>query len=331
MSAGWDLKEGEIKYSAISDDKLWSLFNFVFSSACHKTNSYKFGLIKSILDNLFNAIPQGNLLFLSYENIFEKFAENYWNLVVKYGIRQMKFNGQSGISKIEQILLGAVKNNVVLANVEFSSIDNSEKLSIIKKVTSECKKYVIGALYQDFDGALYAFDLKADGILISLKAYDFMLKYKAEIEGLNYYHWAKFLESVNDDNQLVRVIDKLELATPRRNDLSVYREILRNEFEICNCFYCGKKLSTIHVDHFIPWTFTKEDKIWNFVLACPHCNEVKNNRVPAFQFIKNLELQNRLVRESQNAVVKRDFELYNDELLCKMWDYAKMSGIRVFS
>ena len=150
MSAGWDLKEGTLKYSAISDDKLWSLFNFVFSSACHKTNTYKFGLIKSILDNLFNAVPQDNLLFLSYENIFAKFAENYWNLVVKYGIRQMKFNGQAKLSKIELILLDAVKDNFLLSNIEFSSIDSAEKLKIIKRVTSECKKYVVGALYNDF-------------------------------------------------------------------------------------------------------------------------------------------------------------------------------------
>ena len=65
--------------------------------------------------------------------------------------------------------------------------------------------------------------------------------HKAELEKLNYYSWAKFLEQVNDDNSLIRVIDKLELATPRRENLSVYREILRKEFEEDTCFYCAKK------------------------------------------------------------------------------------------
>lgn len=65
--------------------------------------------------------------------------------------------------------------------------------------------------------------------------------------------WAKFLEKINDDNALIRVIDKLELATPRREDLSIYREILRKEFEQDTCFYCGRKLKNkIQVDHFIP-------------------------------------------------------------------------------
>lgn len=105
--------------------------------------------------------------------------------------------------------------------------------------------------------------------------------------------WARFLEQVNDDNALIRVIDKLELATPKREDLSVYREILRREFEEDTCFYCGKKLQkVIHVDHFIPWSFVKDDKIWNFVLSCPTCNEKKNNRVPGKDYLIRIEDRN---------------------------------------
>ncbi len=72
------------------------------------------------------------------------------------------------------------------------------------------------------------------------------------------------------DKALTRVLDKLELATPRRKDLSVFRRILADEFETDNCFYCGKKLTkSAHVDHVIPWSFIKGDNLWSFVLACP--------------------------------------------------------------
>lgn len=52
--AGWDLKFGSITEYSPSDERLWSLFNFVFSDSSRKRNSYKFGLIKSLLDNVFN-------------------------------------------------------------------------------------------------------------------------------------------------------------------------------------------------------------------------------------------------------------------------------------
>ena len=155
-----------------------------------------------------------------------------------------------------------------------------------------------------------------------------MLKYKAEIEKLNYYSWAKFLEQINDDNALIRVIDKLELATPRRDDLSIYREILRREFEGDICFYCkGELKRKVHVDHFIPWSFVKDDKMWNFVLACPRCNERKNNKIPPKECLVRIESRNKKIRLLDNAIVQADFTEYNDELLERMWHYAKLSGL----
>lgn len=177
----------------------------------------------------------------------------------------------------------------------------------------------------------YSFDLKQKGLTLNYCVYDFLLKYKAEIEKLNYYSWARFLEQINDDRVLLRVIDKLELATPRRDDLTVYREILRREFEEDTCFYCGKKLQRkIHVDHFIPWSFVKDDKMWNFVLSCPSCNERKNNRVPRKDYVVLIENRNKKIRLSENVVVQTDFAEYSEGLIERMWHYAKMSGLKEF-
>lgn len=51
-----------------------------------------------------------------------------------------------------------------------------------------------------FEGKLFAFDIKGTGITLSESAYLFMLKLKQEIESLNYYSWAKFLEGINTDD-----------------------------------------------------------------------------------------------------------------------------------
>ena len=125
----------------------------------------------------------------------------------------------------------------------------------------------------------------------------------------------------------MRVIDKLELATPKREDLSVYREILRKEFEEDTCFYCGKKLGkNIHVDHFIPWSFVKDDKLWNFVLSCARCNERKSNKLPKQDFLIKIEQRNKGIQVVDNIIVQKDFERYSQDLLNRMWKYAKMSG-----
>lgn len=101
--AGWNLKAGAITEYVVSEDKIWSLFNFVFSDACKKRNTYKFGLIKSLLDSAFSGEMTEQGVRYSYEELFGRFAYNYWNLVVKYDLRQMRKDGKSELSKIELI------------------------------------------------------------------------------------------------------------------------------------------------------------------------------------------------------------------------------------
>lgn len=337
----WQSKSGYLNSMVLSDDEYWSLFNFVFSPQSKKTSTYKFALIKSILDNLLNNIPKEDFQLILFENLFAKFAECFWNLVVKYGLHQQKPTAGGKTSKIEQIFISAVHENPVLKNLDFSSIDEKTKSILITKVQTECKKYVLGALYDDFDGKIYGFDENESFIKISNVAYAFMLKYKMEIEKLNYYEWAKFLEKINLENVLFKILSKLELSLPEREPLDIFRKILFTEFEESCCFYCGKKLNSsagkIHVDHFIPWSFIKEDKLWNFVLSCPECNIKKSNILPSQDFIQKIVKRNCMILESENKTIpnshagtfiKSQFENYESTLIPRLWSYAKLSGFK---
>lgn len=333
---GWNLKAGKLNRDLVGEDEYWSLFNYVFSSACLKRNTYKFGLLKSIMDNLFNCIydDSSRLYKLSYEDLFQKFTINYWNLVLKYNLRQMRPDGKSDISKIESILIGYADAHAIPDSLDFLSLNEADRKNIVQQVSLACRRNVIGALYTDMEGKLYEFDLYGDGISISEQGYNFILKYKFELEKLNYYAWAKFMEKINDDKVLIRLLDKLELSTPKRDDLSVYRELLFQEFEECNCFYCGRKLKLdgrgTHVDHFIPWSYIKDDKLWNFVLSCPNCNEKKNNKIPAEKYLEIMMKKNEHRRRNFNEVVQIDFESYNPEKFVRMWKYAQLSGMKQF-
>lgn len=330
--AGWNLRKGELKQGQVSEDKYWSLFNYVFSDGCKKRNSYKFGLIKSILDSVYGADLENGVCFISYQTLFAKFTENYWNLIVKYRLKQMRADGKSAISKIEQIFYGKISDTPVMEVVEFSDLSDNVKNEIINSVMKSCKQYVLGALYEDTEGYLYAFDLSGNGIFITENAHAFMLRYKAELEKLNYFSWAKFLEQINDDSALCRLLDKLELSTPRRNDLSVFRRLLEKEFEEDVCFYCGRKIKTVaHVDHFIPWSFVKEDVLWNFVLSCPECNVRKNNRIPNSDLLIKLHKRNLTICQSSNITeIESMYGKYDERRLEKLWEYAKLSGLKIW-
>lgn len=328
MAAGWRLARGDIRKYYVGENELWGAFNFVFSDACAKRSTYKFGLIKSILDNLLSVTPSDRGLELSYHDIFTKFSINYWNLITKYHLKQMHGHTRYSDSQIEKVFEQALERTAAIEQLEFDNLSEEDREWIIDNVTKECKRCVIGALYENFDGQLYGFELKGDGLWINPVAYEFMLKYKPEIEQLNYYAWAKFLEKVNSDDALNRVLGKLELSTPRRSDLSVYRKILELEFEGNTCFYCGKKIKTAHVDHVIPWSFVKSDHLWNFVLACPTCNTKKKDRLPSKENLSRVIVRNEQFISIPKPIIEIEFKGYQADLMWKIWNYAKQSGLR---
>ncbi len=158
-----------------------------------------------------------------------------------------------------------------------------------------------------------------------------MLKYKSEIEKLNYYAWAKFLEGINEEKALYKILDKLEVSIPERSLLRIFRQVLYKEFEQCNCFYCGKKMNEgiIHVDHFIPWSFIKEDKLWNFVLSCQKCNKSKKNKLAPASFVEKICVRNRSLLHFNTDFVQHQFKNYSDDLIPSLWKYAKYGGLKV--
>ena len=331
----WDSKSGTLNTTTLSDDEYWSLFNYVYVGGAKKTSTYKFALIKAILDNLLNNIPTVNGQEILYSNIFTKFSESYWNLVVKYNLHQQAPTKEGKTSKIEQIFKEAVAINPILQNIDFASIEKSTQNRLVSKVQTECKKYVLGALHSDFNSAIYGFSECSDRITLSHGAYEFCLRHKMELEKLNYYAWAKFLESINEEKLLYKIILKIETSLPERKPLDIYRKILFEEFEQNNCFYCGKKLSStiIHVDHFIPWSFVKEDKLWNFVLSCPDCNIKKSDKLPSKNFISIIRNRNNLILNtlSSNLFIKQQFTNYKQDLISNLWQYAFYSGFKLLN
>ena len=167
----------------------------------------------------------------------------------------------------------------------------------------KCKENVVGALYADFGGLFYSFSKKGEWIRINPRMYEFVCKHKVAIEKLNYYEWAKFLERVNEDSAVDHLLSKIDESTLRtRSSLAYYRDILFQEFEN-KCFYCGKPVTkhSVEVDHFIPWSFIKDDQIWNFVLACPECNNKKRDKLAQVDFLTKISERNEIMIERDQS------------------------------
>lgn len=63
-------------------------------------------------------------------------------------------------------------------------------------------------------------------------------------------------------------------------------------FQNGKCYYCEQNLAEYHVDHYIPLSRGGSNGPENLVIACPHCNVSKNNKLPGewiqWRFVKAL-------------------------------------------
>ena len=203
MPAGHLLSEGQYINRNVSEDELWSVFSRLFSAQSKNSTSYKFAFLKSLLDNLYNVDSN---LQLTFDVIFAKFAESYWNLVLKYGIRQQSINRDGRISAIEGILREAATRFHIADGVPFEQLNDDAMIFVCDNTKRKCKINVVGALYADLGGMAYSFSRSGEWLLFSPYMYEFLCKHKLVIEKMNYYEWARYMEKVNDDSMVVHLL-----------------------------------------------------------------------------------------------------------------------------
>ncbi len=116
----------------------------VFTSKSKNDASYKFGFLKSILDNLKYV---GDDLTLTFDQLFIRLAEPYWNLILEYNLRQKAITKDNRKSAIERVLLEA-KDKYVTDDVRsFDSYPQSIMSDVSHQVKMKCKIYVVGAIF----------------------------------------------------------------------------------------------------------------------------------------------------------------------------------------
>lgn len=291
--AGHRLKDGELEDNSKADFFL-CLAHSLFEGKHSAT--YKFGFLKSLLDNLFDARKEGDFYYLDLHVLGKTFAMIYWNAVVLYGIPQMVTtrNGKmSGIVRVFKEMVG--ENPNVRAN--FDSLAPAIQKEAFHRSYPVFLANVIGAFYEDTGHYLYGFSKKKHELWLNDNSMNFLSNNKNLIEQVNYYEWLKMSEKILRDHNLEPIpylSTKLEEITKRVN-LKPFREALERDCGSSrSCFYCGKPLKDGEgeLDHVIPWSFIKSDPEWNFVLACRACNNSKRDMIPVSKFLDKVEARN---------------------------------------
>lgn len=320
MIEGWKLKEGTAIYSVVSDDELWTASMKVLSSQAAKTTTYKYALLRAILENLYKTTSR---LELSFDLLAESFAKLYWNLVVRNGY------SQGYQAQIEKDLRKIQLNFNIPAGASFESLQENHRLGLIHLIENNIlKKYVVGALYADTGGLLYGFSKKDRKVTLTLSSYEFLLKFQTTIFKLTNYELAKFLQKKNTDLTQGILLDEIENIT-QRESLKQFQKLIETHSRSF-CFYTEKPLQqakrSIAVDHFVPWSFIHSDELWNFVLTSAHLNSRKGSKLPAERFLGKLHERNQYFKQNGDVYIKQYMKNYSFQQIVKLYDYAELNG-----
>lgn len=186
--AGAATKGGECIKGTFSDTDILDALEVVFSTKSKKDTSYKFVFLKAIID-LLDKVDHNNRL--TFDQLFQRFIEIYWPIVVDYNLRP-KIGGEGSQSYIEQILIEVVNTYGIATCSNFTDLTKNQQRDIVKDVKQKCKMNVVGALYGDTKAVLYAFSRKDEWIEINPATYDCLVRNAKLIQTKNYEAWRNF-------------------------------------------------------------------------------------------------------------------------------------------
>ena len=320
MAEGWKLKEGAAVYGTVSEDELWTVTMKALSTQTMKTTSYKYALLRAVLENLYKVNGE---LELSFGQLAESFAKLYWNLVIRNDY------SQGHQAQIEKDLKDLQVKFTIPEGASFDALQENHQLALIQRLENNIlKKYVVGALYADTDGLLYGFSKKDRKVILTPSSYEFLLKYQTAIFKLTNYELAKFLQKKNPDLTQGILLDEIENITQRESLKQFQQLIVAHSGSLC--FYTDQPLvqahRTIAVDHFVPWSFVHSDELWNFVLTSTQLNSRKGSKLPAELYLDKLHERNQLFKQNGDVYVKKYMENYSFQQFVNLYEYAELNG-----
>ena len=306
-------------------DELRKTFIHIMTHGC-KNNTYKFALARFLLDYC-NMMPTSRLstmsennekIIIHYEEIADAFLRYYWHQEFRYRIKQNFYNERP--PSVVKILRDTFGDRYIPESFsKYAQHENNltkiARKKILKKVFGHAriKTSLVVPRFQNVKiGAkvvqkniFYNFDDDEQYIILFPHAALFLKQNYPVLFKTVILEWSKFLEKINT---FPRLIAKIETEETQRRSLTHYFNTYKH---VEHCFYCNgilKEMPSIHVDHFIPWSYIFEDSAWNLVLACQECNCKKSNSLAQPKFLNYL-IERNSKYENQIPILKKSLAM----------------------
>lgn len=253
------------------------------------TATYKFALLIALADLAVElGQDDGSELTLSTRRLGERFIDLYWRHVTPYsrgsadaeiGVLAQNNGAQAAvISAIDEF-----RARVPAASAQVAS-RHPTYVTLLSAVTQTVSAQPLNYL-QNFGGGTdeFLYDRPAPG-RVRLKAGVMycLRRFQPLVQQMARLRWVDHVKANRRNRSILGDAGDLEefLFSTSRQSLASMGLGLRR-LEGASCFYCGTGMTSVDVDHFIPFAHYPRDIAHNFVLAHPACNRSKSDMLAA--------------------------------------------------
>jgi hypothetical protein len=260
------------------------------------TNSYKPALLRALSE--YGASGR-NELEISHLWLAEKFLSYYWSLALTYKVRQATIPGKDPV--VMRLIRAEAERLRLPSNAKVGKYKQEHRQSFEELITrlsipgqDGCLDDVVPRFHTVRNRALPRLYMEQpNSITLKKSQLKFIQENSDVLRLLAIGRWVKFTEKYST---APRLYEKIENKAGR-GSLASYRKILTRLNLAERCFYCEQFLEGQYdADHFVPWSFVLENKLWNLVAACRKCNQDKDVSIPQ-RWLEKLHERNRLLAE----------------------------------
>ena len=162
-----------------------------------------------------------------------------------------------------------------------------------------------------------------DSIEINDRWFAYLNKHISILQDFSFWNLVKYIQANNPNVPNV----PSKLFAPSERDLreaKAFWKFAFDELENVNCPYTNTPLTanTVSLDHFLPWSFTAHDLLWNIVPTTKSVNSSKGDRLPRLD--RYFDPYAHLQYEALQSVIRRgNVKLTEDFVMLWKLDDAK--------
>jgi len=256
--------------------------------------TYKFALLLALIDRTREGTTEHGATpaELAVSSVAERVLELYWPQAAEFAgksrpvVLKQSGRGQAGI--VRSLVAFRLRHDLAAGTQVHRARTLPGYAALLRQVEWSVANMPLPRLQRPLSPFMFEIDWdehttmgdyyagEARRISFLADASDHLVRLAPLLRPLIQTRWASMVARLNQDALDEAPLDRFLFAPKRLPPNKLLAGLA--DLQAGKCFYCGEALGKAHIDHFLAWSESVDEGIFNYVVACAACNLSKSAR-----------------------------------------------------